>query len=84
MIEHGTLYVNNGFRPVLVKRGRKWAEIVFVHEGSEVKRKRFLNSQVGTPRPITGKTAAKFVRFLRKTNRRWTKRVEQILTEASS
>jgi hypothetical protein len=49
----GMFFVEHGFRPAIVKKGWKWAYIIFLN-GSKVRCKRVLSSKIGRARPIAG------------------------------
>jgi hypothetical protein len=51
--ESGTLFIDNGYRPAIVKRGRKWAFIMFIN-GSKIRCKREKAKKVGRLSPIGG------------------------------
>lgn len=81
MIEHGRVYVDGGYRPALVKYGRKWAEVLYI-DGSSVGRKRVLIHNVGKVERMPGWEGKRFARFLVESGKHMTKRVQQVLREA--
>lgn len=90
--ESGTFFVENGFRPAIVKKGRKWAFVMFL-DGSSVRCKRVLKSKVSNPKPIGGsveytteRLAAQFLsrKTLNGTDRFITKRARTMLKAARS
>ena len=83
MVRHGRVHVDGGFRPALVKHGRKWAEVLYI-DGSHVRRKRMLIHKVGSIRHPTGWEGKLFAKFLLRSGKHMTKRVRQILKEAQN
>ena len=88
----GTFFVANGFRPAIVKKGHKWAFVMFL-DGGSVRCKKMKLKRMSRPAPIVGETeyttsklAAQFLSPNRLTGkaRRITKQAKLMLNQARS
>lgn len=64
-MKHGRAFIDGGFRPVFVKEGHKWNQVVYI-DGSRVRVKRTKQRVETKPMSLSMKKMA-FI-FLRKTN----------------
>ena len=53
MTDSGLFYIENGFRPSVVKRGYKWSYVLFM-SATRIKCKRVRNVKLGKPHHMIG------------------------------